>query len=89
MSVILTSSACMPSWFMGRRTSLSLCMLPWVMARLCAQDWFLVKSGAPSCAMDWLDYFSSAMDRLGYFSSAMDPYVLIWIRYFTQWFYPV
>ena len=38
MSVILTSSAYMPSRIMARRKSLSLCMLPWVMARLCALD---------------------------------------------------
>ena len=72
MSEIFTSSACMPSWVMARRTSLPICMLPWVMARLCARDWILVRSGSPSWAMDWLGYFSSAMDWLGYLSSAMD-----------------
>ena len=65
MSVILSSSACMPSWVMARRKSLSICMLPWVMARLCARDWVLVRSGSPSWAMDWLGYLSSAMDWLG------------------------
>ena len=64
ISVILTSRACMPSWVMARRMSLSICLLPWVMARLCAWDWSLVRSGSPSLAMDWLGYLSSAMDWL-------------------------
>ena len=72
MSEIFTSSTCMPSWVMARRKSLSICMLPWVMARLCAREWVLSRSGSPSWAMDWLGYFSSAMDWLGYLSSAMD-----------------
>ena len=54
MLVLLTSSACMPSWVMARRKSLSIRMLPWVMARLCARDWVLVRSGSPSLAMGWL-----------------------------------
>ena len=72
MSQIFTSSACMPSWVMARRKSLSICMLPLVMARLCAQDRVLVRSGSPSWAMDWLGHFFSAMDWLGYLSSARD-----------------
>ena len=64
MSVIFTSSACMPSLVMARRKSLSICMYPWVMARLCARDWVLVRSGSPSWAMDWLGHLSSAMDWL-------------------------
>ena len=60
MSEIFTSSACMPSWLMARRKSLSMCMLPWVMARLCARDWVLVRSGSPSWAMDRLGSLSSA-----------------------------
>ena len=71
MSEIFTSSACMLSSVMARRKSLSICMLPWVIARLCARDCVLVRSGSPSWAMDWLGYFSSAMVRLGYLSSAV------------------
>ena len=79
MSVIFTSSVCLPSWVMARRRSVSICMLPWVMARLCAWDWVSVRSGSPSWAMDLLVYFSSAMDWLGYFSSAMD-----WLGYLSS-----
>ena len=70
MSEIFTSSACMPSWVMARRKSLFICMLPWVMATLCAQDCVFVRSGSPSPAMVWLGYLSSAMDWLGFLSWA-------------------
>ena len=65
MSVILTSTACMPSWILARRKFLSICMLLWVMARLCARDSVMVRSGSPSWAKDWLGYLSSAVDWLG------------------------
>ena len=70
MSVILTSSACLLSWVMARRKSLSICTLPWVMVRLCTLDWVLVRSASPSWAMDWLGYLSWAMDWLGSLSWA-------------------
>ena len=63
MSEIPTSSACMLSWVMARRKSLSICMLPWIRAGLYARDWAFVRF--LSSAMDWLGSPSWAMDSLG------------------------
>ena len=43
LSVILTPSVCLLSWDMARQKSFSICMLPKIMARLCAQDWVLAR----------------------------------------------
>ena len=61
MSVILTPSVCLLSWVMAWRKSLSICMLPWVTARLCARDGVLVRS---SLLGHGLDGFSPLRHRL-------------------------
>ena len=43
MSEVLAFSACKPSWVMARRQSLSICMLPWLMAGLCPRDLVLLR----------------------------------------------
>ena len=43
LSVILTRSVCLLSWVTARRKPLTICMLPKIMARLCARDWVLAR----------------------------------------------
>ena len=70
MSEVLTSSASMLTWVMAGRKCLSICMLPLVMARLCARDWVLVRLSLlilglvrfSLLGMDWLGCFSQGMD---------------------------
>ena len=69
MSVILTSSACMPSYVMARRTSLSICMLPWVMARLCAQSFPEVRFSLLGHGLVRLFLFGHGLVRLSLFGN--------------------